>query len=110
MRQQVTRTAEGEEHIFEIAFRVVPRTRPNRPLDLRIIEVSGENLRQLDNSATGDSVAQIPQAIGTLLNDDKLNQRNIIVAFMVDPSQDADPIEFLVDGFLSYMNVHGPGD
>jgi len=87
---------------------VTPKTRQNLPLDLRVIEVSGEDLRKLDNSASGASVAEIPQAIGALLTDEKLNERKVIVAVMVDPDLDADPIEFLVDGFLSYMNVHGP--
>lgn len=107
-REQVDSTGTGEANIYEIAFRVVPKTRPGKPLDLRIIEVSGEDLRQLDNSTTGGNVAEIPQAIGALLQDDKLNERKTIVAIMVDPTPDAIPVEYLVDGFLSYMNVHGP--
>lgn len=108
MREQVDATEMGEANIYEVAFRVTPRTRRSFPLDLRVIEVSGEDLRKLDNSTTGESTAEMPQAIGTLLSDKMLNERNIIVAFMVDPDPDADPIEFLVDGLLSYMKVHGP--
>jgi len=106
--EQVDSTGTGEANIYEIAFRVVPKTRPNKPLDLRIIEVSGEDLRQLDNSATGRNVAEIPQAIGALLHDDKRKQRKTIIAIMVDPTPDASPVEHLVDGLLSYMHVHGP--
>ena len=107
LREQVERTDQGEANIYEIAFRITPKTRPNVPLDLRVIEVSGEDLRKLDNSSTGGSKADIPQAIGALLNDEKLKDRNVIVAIMVDPDPEADPIEFLVDGLLSYMNVNG---
>jgi ribosomal protein L32E len=107
-REQVESTISGEANIYEIAFRVVPKTRPSKPLDLRIIEVSGEDLRQLDNSATGGNVAEIPQAIGALLHDEKLNERKTTIAIMVDPTPDASPVEYLVDGLLSYMNVHGP--
>ena len=108
LREQVERTDQGEANIYEIAFRITPKTRPASPLDLRVIEVSGEDLRRLDNSSTGASTAEVPQAIGALLNDEKLNDRNVMVAFMVDPDPDTDPVEFLVDGLLSYMNVYGP--
>ena len=102
--QQVERTEKGEQNIFEIAFRVIPKSRPKLPLDLRLIEVSGEDLRQLTNQ----KAAQIPRSIGALLSDKKLNQRNVIIAFMVDPDPNSKAVELLINGLLSYMQVHSP--
>ena len=104
---QVESTDSGDANIFEVALRVFPKTRRKKPLDLRIIEVSGEDLRKLDNSTTGSNVAQMPPALGRMLHDDKMEARKVIMAIMVDPTPDAMRVEHLMDGLLSYMSVHG---
>lgn len=105
-RETIDGNAENE--LYEVAFAITPPRKRDPKLDLRIIEVAGEDLRKLDSTPGGHEVSRLPEALEILLNNRDFVKVKITVAFIVDPSEDAEDVEFLVNGFLSYMRANNP--
>lgn len=100
--------ANAENELYEVAFSLTPPRKRDPRLDLRIIEVAGEDLRKLDSTPGGHEVSRLPEALEILLNNRDYSKVKITVAFIVDPSEDAEDVELLVNGFLSYMRANNP--